>query len=83
MSSWLIVLTLIALGTFVGGWLARRFPLDRVRTFCAVMATYGSIMMAATNPNTTKGWLALALAVVVGSDLLISLIRRWQRRPAA
>ena len=83
MSSWLTVLMFIALGTFVGGWLARRFPLDRVRTFCALMAAYGSIMIAATNPNTTKGWLAMALAVVVSSDLLISLLRRWQRRPAA
>jgi hypothetical protein len=82
MSSWLTVLMFIALGTFVGGWLARRFPLDRVRTFCALMATYGSIMIAATNPNTIKGWLAMALAVVVSSDLLISLLRRWQR-PAA
>jgi hypothetical protein len=46
------------------------------------MATYGSIMIAATNPNTIKGWLAMALAVVVSSDLLISLLRRWQRPTA-
>jgi fucose permease len=83
MSSWLTVLTLITLGTVVGGWLARRFPLDKALTLCALVATVGFIRMAATNPNTTKAWLALALAVVLGSDLLITLVRRWQTRPTA
>ena len=75
----LIVLTLIVLGTLVGGWLARRFPLDKARACCAVVAFLGSVGIIASNPNTAKAWLAMALAVVVSSDLLISLVRRWQR----
>lgn len=72
----LTVLAFIALGTVVGGWLARRFPLNTARTFCAVAAMMGSIGIVATTPNGMKAWLAMALAVVLGSDLLITLIRR-------
>jgi hypothetical protein len=74
----LTVLVLITLGTVVGGWLARRFPLNKTRTFCAVMTLAGSFVIMATSPNTAKAWLAMALAVVLSSDLLISLVRRWQ-----
>ena len=78
MNPTLTVLVLITLGTVVGGWLARRFPLNKARTFCAVAALAGSFGIMATTPNTAKAWLAMALAVVLSSDLLITLVRRWQ-----
>jgi hypothetical protein len=80
MNQWLIVLILIALGWGVGGWLARRFPLTKVTAFCAAAAMLGGISMAAIgaardSPNTYVG---MAVAVIMGGDLLITLLRRSQ-----
>jgi uncharacterized membrane protein len=80
MNPWLIVLILIALGWGVGGWLARRFPLTKVTALCAGAATIGGITMAAIaairdSPTTYVG---MAVAVIMGCDLLITLLRRWQ-----
>lgn len=72
----LTVVLLIALGSVVGGWLARRLPLNKSRAFCAVAALAGAIGVAATTPHRMTAWVAMALAVVVGSGLLITLVRR-------
>jgi hypothetical protein len=80
MNPWLIVLILIALGWGIGGWLARRFPLTKVTAFGAGAAMIGGISMAvvAATRDSPITYLGMAVAVIMGSDLLISLLRRWQ-----
>lgn len=74
-----MVLMLVALGTVVGGWLARRFPLDKTRAAAAVVAIAGSFLTIARYPTGVwQSWAALVLAVVLSSDLLISVVLRWR-----
>jgi hypothetical protein len=80
MNPWLTVLILIAFGWGIGGWLARRFPLTKVTAFGAGAAMIGGMSMAAIGAarDSPTTYLGMAVAVIMGSDLLITLLRRWQ-----
>ena len=81
MQNQISVLLLIALGAGVGGFLARRLRMDKVRVLCAVAAIVGAIGIVARSSGTVQGWIGLGIAVTLLSTLLISGLRHW--RPAA
>src|SRR5688500_18850439 len=75
--SYLIVMTLIALGV-VGGRLARRFPVDRMRVFAGTFAIIGAVWMM-VNGVPWQRWLSMGLAVMLGTYLLMGALR-WRAR---
>ncbi len=76
MTPLLTILALVAFGAVVGGFLARRLPMDKVRVFCAVAAFVGAVGIVARNPDPVRFYLALGIAVTMSSFMLIALLNR-------
>ena len=72
----LTVLASVAFGAVVGGSLARRFPMNKVRVFCAVAAFVGAISIVARNQDPVHFYLGLGIAVTMSSFMLIALLNR-------
>jgi peptidoglycan/LPS O-acetylase OafA/YrhL len=76
MTPMLTVLASIAFGAVVGGFLARRFPMNKVRVFCAVGALIPAISIVAKNQDPVHFYLGLGIAVTMSSFMLIALLHR-------
>ena len=72
----LTVLAMIVVGATVGGFMARRLPMNKVRVFCAVAAFLGAVGIVARNPDPVRLYLALGIAVTMSSFMLIALLNR-------
>jgi hypothetical protein len=76
MTPLLTVLASVVFGAAVGGFLARRFPMNKVRVFCAVAAFVGAISIVARNQDPVRFYLGLGIAVAMSSFMLIAVLHR-------
>jgi hypothetical protein len=76
MTPTLTVLASIVFAAVVGGFLARRFPMNKARAFCAVGALIPAIGIVARNQDPVRFYLGLGIALAMSSFMLISLLKR-------
>ena len=79
MSPTVLVIAFVIVGLVFGRLLMRRFPaVTKAHVFCATAAWIGGVLIAG-RPGGSQFWhyTGLTIAVVMGSFLLLALLRRW------
>jgi len=79
MNPTVLVIALVIVGLICGRLLMRRFPtVTKAQIFCATAAWIGGVVIAG-RPDGSQFWhyTGLTIAVIMGSFLLLVLLRRW------
>lgn len=78
MTPMLTTIAFVVVGAVVGGFMARRLPMNKARVFCAVGALIAAIGMVARagGQDSVRLYLGSAIAVIMGSFMLIALLYR-------
>jgi len=76
------VIAIVIVGLVGGKLLVRRFPtVSRTQVFCAIVAWIASVSLAGTRSyNPYWYYPSLVIAVVIGTFLVLSLFRHWDRQ---